>query len=105
MKKLLFFAACLLALTSQPVLAQTGGADVVTVRLALGAGRIYVVTVTGSGKAEVSEVEIAGLTHKSIGPVTEVYQQTILKFSQQGYKLKGMSGGDNVTTLVFMKEN
>jgi hypothetical protein len=104
MKKLFFLGACLVAFASQPGMAQTGGAETIVVRLQESAGRIYVVTATGSGKAEVSEVPIAGLTHKYIVPVTEVYQQTLSKYSQQGYTLKGMSGGDLVTTLVFMKE-
>jgi hypothetical protein len=86
-------------------MAQTGGPDVITVRIVHGsAGHIYMATSTGQGKTEISDVEVPTYTHKNIGQVTDIYQQTIAKLTQQGYTLKGMSGGDITTTLVFMKE-
>lgn len=104
MKKLVFLGACLVALASSPAKAQTGGADVVTVRICQNAGRVYVATSTGAGKAEVSEIEVSNYTNKNIGPIADLYQQTIAKLTQQGYTLKSTSGGDIVTTLIFMKE-
>lgn len=104
MKKLIFLGACLLALASQPVLAQTGGLSVVTVRISQGAGRVYVAISNGTGKAEVSEVETPNYTNKNIGPIADIFQQTVVRLSQQGYTLKGMSGGDVITTLVFVKD-
>lgn len=104
MKKLFFIGACLVAFASQPVMAQTGGPSVATVRISQGAGRVYIATSTGAGKAEMSEIETPSYTNKNIGPIADIYQQTIAKLSQEGYTLKAMSGGDNVTTLVFTKE-
>jgi hypothetical protein len=104
MKKLFFIGACLLALGSTPTLAQTGGPSVATVRISQGAGRFYVAVSTGTGKAEVSEIETPNYTNKNIGPAADIYQQTVAKLTQQGYTLKGMSGGDMITTLVFVKE-
>ena len=104
MKKLFFLGACLLALASQPVMAQTGGSSVVTVRISQSGGRAYVATSNGIDKAEVSEIEVPTYTNKNIGPTADIFQQTVAKLSQQGYTLKGMSGGDIITTLVFVKD-
>jgi hypothetical protein len=103
MKKLVFLGACLAALASQPVKAQTGGQGVATVRISQAIGRVYIAISTGVGSAQISEIETPNYTAKNIGPIADIYQQTIAKLSQQGYTLKGMSGGDNVTTLIFTK--
>jgi hypothetical protein len=104
MKNLLFLGVCLLALASQPVKAQTGGADVITVRIIASGGRVYIATSTGLGKTEIVEVEVPTYTNKNLGQIADIYQQTIAKLKQQGYTLKGMSGGDVSTNLVFVKE-
>lgn len=104
MKKLLFLGLCLVALASQPVRAQASGSDIVTVRISAGVGRIYIATSTGLGKTEATEIDVPSYTPKNNAPIADIYQQTIAKLSQQGYTLKGMSGGDSVTTLVFTKE-
>ena len=51
MKKLLFLGACLVALASQPVMAQTGNAEVVVVRLEESLRRVYVSVTRADGKS------------------------------------------------------
>jgi hypothetical protein len=57
MKKLLFLGACLVALASQPVMAQTGGADVVVVQVSFGLGAGQILISHGGGKTEVVEIK------------------------------------------------
>jgi hypothetical protein len=103
MKKLLFLGACLVALASQPVLAQTGGADVVIVRAYQINGKCVIATSRGTGKTEVTSVDVPINNFKNQASTAEAYHQIIAALVQQGYSLKGMSGGDDQTTWVFSK--
>lgn len=104
MKKLLFLGACLVALASQPVKAQAGGADVVVVRIYDGnTGKIVIAR--AGGKTE--EVLFNGsYSSKGLAESTSQFQQTVASLYQQGYTLKStFSGGaGSVATLVFVKE-
>jgi hypothetical protein len=104
MKNLFFMGACLWALGSTPVLAQTGGSEVVVVRVYDGnAGKIVIAR--AGGKTE--EIPFnAGYSSKGLAESTSQFQQTIASLYQQGYALKStFSGGaGSVATLVFVKE-
>jgi hypothetical protein len=101
MKKLLFLGACLVALASQPALAQTGGADVVVVRFSYeGTARVHAFITRGAGKTEVQQLK--GSTSEE----NEFCQQVIAKLYQEGYSLKSTfsAGGVPPNNLVFTKE-
>lgn len=106
MEKLFFIAACLLALGSTPVMAQTGGPDVAVVRISESlAGRVLITVSRGPGQTETKvDTTIPQNINKNQSPLAEAYQQAVVSMLQQGYTLKGMSGGDNLATLVFVKE-
>lgn len=103
MRKLFILVGCLVSLTSQPVMAQTGGADVVIVRAYQINGKCVVATSHGTGKTEVTSVDVPINNFKNQAPTAEAYHQIIAALVQQGYSLKGMSGGDDQTTWVFSK--
>lgn len=105
MKKLFFIGACLVALASQPVLAQTGGADVVVVQLKESVtGTMRVVIAYPGGKMEEQEFK-AGYTDKAQNEAATEYQKLITKLYQQGYTLKSTFGPGHslLQTLVFIK--
>ena len=101
MKKLLFLGACLVALASSPVLAQTGGAQVVVVQVSFYPSGGQMTISRGEGKTEVIDFK------RSRGQAAEVeaYQQTISKLYQEGYTLKSTfsDGVRNLSNLVFIK--
>lgn len=104
MKKLFFLGACLVALASQPTMAQTGGADVV-VRLADGTNASQLIIVRGPGKNE--QIDLLTSTNtKGLISSGEAIQQAIAKLYQEGYSLKSSISGyqGSVSTLVFVKE-
>ena len=105
MKKLLFLGACLLALSSSPVRAQTGGSDVVVVRLVDGLPSSQLVIVRGPGQNEQLELP-AGIGTKNLISSGEVLQQAVAKLYQEGYTLKSTfsSKGGSAATLIFTKE-
>ncbi|GAB3637289.1 hypothetical protein GCM10027422_28790 [Hymenobacter arcticus] len=101
MKKLIFLGACLWALGSTPVMAQTGGPQVIVVRI----NTLHLAIIYPDGKSEVIPVEGPGLTEKKLVESGVTYQRVITKLVQDGYALKstfsGVSG--TVSTLVFVK--
>jgi hypothetical protein len=108
MKKLLFLGACLLALASQPVMAQTGGADVVVMTVkALGVNRVRVVLAYNGGKTEAQIVKNIATTDEAQDEATSEYQRIIAKLYQQGYSLKSTFsqgyGDRDTSTLIFVK--
>ncbi|MFD1874263.1 hypothetical protein [Hymenobacter bucti] len=105
MKKLLFLGACLVALASQPVMAQTGGADVVVVRIADGSNASQLVIVRGPGRNERIDLS-SSINNKSLTSTGEAIQQATAKLYQEGYILKSTFSGQGgfVSTLVFVKE-
>jgi hypothetical protein len=105
MKKILFLGACLVALASKPVMAQTAGPDVVVVRVTDGLVASQMVIVRGPGKNE--QIDLPVGTHtKGLVSSGEVIQQAIAKLYQEGYSLKSTFGGHqgSASTLVFVKE-
>jgi hypothetical protein len=104
MKKLLFLGACLVALASQPVMAQTGGADVVVVKVFESIGTMRIAVSHGQGKTEVIDAEGGG-DKKKIVDSAETLQKLIAGLLQQGYSLKSTFGGTQgmMSTLVFVK--
>jgi hypothetical protein len=102
MKKLFFIGACLMALTSQPVMAQTGGPEVVVVQVSFGVGAGQILISRGEGKTEAVAVK----KDKNQAFESEAYQQVIAKLYQEGYTIKSTfsDGVRNQSTLVFVKE-
>jgi hypothetical protein len=101
MKRFLFLGACLVALASQPVMAQTGGADVVVVQVSFGVGAGQILISRGEGKTEIVTVK----KNKNEAFESEAYQQVIAKLYQEGYTIKSTfsDGVKNQCNLVFIK--
>jgi hypothetical protein len=106
MKKLFFLGACLMALGSSPVMAQTPEGDVVVVRVLDGiAGKSKLVVVRAEGKSETTELD-SGLNEKSMTATGEVFRRVIAQLYREGYSLKSTFTGSQgfVSTLIFVKE-
>ena len=99
MKKLLFLGACLVALASQPVKAQTGGADVVVARFYYEGGRLYVAIARGAAEPEIQDMR------GSEAAEAQFCQKVVAKLYQEGFSLKSTfsSGPGYKSTLVFAK--
>jgi hypothetical protein len=93
MKKLMFLGACLVALASQPVMAQTGTPEVIVVRISetLGIGGIHLVIIRPDGKGESVDVTGVGMTEKKLIESGQAYQRVFAKLYQEGYSLKAPS--------------
>jgi predicted secreted protein len=109
MKKLIFLAACLVALTSQPVLAQTVGTDVVVVRVAEAVGRTHLTIERSGQEPEEISFDWADKTSKN-QRASKGYLDALNKLYQQGYQVQATipgaqyaNGGTAFTTLVFTK--
>jgi hypothetical protein len=104
MKKLIFLGACLVALTSQPVLAQTDGADVVVIVQTYPiAGGTRVLVSRSAGNTEQIDFKSGG---KNQAQEAEGYQQLFAKLYQEGYSLTSTfsPGSMAASTLVFTKK-
>lgn len=100
MKKLIFLAACLVALIFSPVMAQTSGAAVVVVQTYyIGLGALRIAITRGEGKTEQREVKSKG------NDQVEAVQKVIADLYQQGYSLKGTYGPGNgsQSNFIFVK--
>jgi hypothetical protein len=102
MKKLLFLGACLVALASQPVMAQTGGAEseVTVVQVEFIGFDNYRFRIShGEGKTEVYTVKAKD------NSLVEAVQKQVAQLYQQGYALKGefRTNGAGTTMMVFVK--
>ena len=106
MKKLLFLGACLVALASQPVKAQTARPEVIVVSVrAGGIGKTRVVLAYGGGKTEEKMIKNASNSDKAQDEAAAAYQGIIAELYQQGYSLKStfVEFQGTVSTLVFVK--
>jgi hypothetical protein len=106
MKKLLFLGACLVALASQPVMAQTTVSQPVLSQTTEPQVVIVQLTYTGFGAGHLSLIRGAGKTEKTdfSGQSGEVLQVVITRLSQEGYSLKGtFAAGASTAMMVFMK--
>jgi hypothetical protein len=103
MKKLILLGACLVALASQPVKAQTGGADVVIVKITEGIESLHIDIARRTGKPEVLDYKAKDL--REGGAAAAATQRVIAKLYQEGYRLKGTYGGNQgyLSTLIFVK--
>ncbi|MVN78084.1 hypothetical protein GO988_17275 [Hymenobacter sp. HMF4947] len=109
MKKLIFFGAYLLSLTSQPVMAQTGGADIVVVRVAEVIGHIHLTIERAGQEPEEVSSEWADKVSKN-QRASKGYFDALSKLYQQGYQVQATipgaeyaNGGAVFTTLIFTK--
>ncbi|MGI4867579.1 MAG: hypothetical protein ACRYFZ_26905 [Janthinobacterium lividum] len=110
MKKLLFLGACLVALASQPVRAQTGGMDVLVVRVEETNAHVSL-TVERAGQ----EPEGIGFDYDrrpgKAGRASKGYLDALSKFYEQGYIVQAVIpgvtytaiGGVTYSTLIFTK--
>jgi hypothetical protein len=106
MKRLFFVSACLLALGSSPVMAQTSGADVVVMTVkSVSLGRTRVVLGYNGGKTEEQIIKNVIVSDNGQDEGTSQYQAIIAKLYQQGYSLKSTFSQDEgrFTSLVFVK--
>ena len=110
MKKLLFLGACLVALASQPVMAQVGKQDVVMVRVREQLGETHlIIERMGQGPEEIN-IEWNDKAGKNMS-AAKGYLGALDKLFQQGYQLQAVIPGVAVTmpsvnatsTLVFTK--
>jgi opacity protein-like surface antigen len=109
MKKLLFIGACLVALASQPVMAQTGATDIVVVKVTEGYGTLEFYIARIGSKVEHREFSLKQLKEKGEGSYTsgaaEHTLSLLVELAQQGYTLATTyaPSGNSPTTLVFTK--
>jgi hypothetical protein len=113
MKKPLFLGACLVALASQPVLAQTGGADIVVVKVIESYGLLQVHIARAGSKPELREFGFKQLKEKGetnfFNGSAEYTRSLLVELAQQGYILtttypgSGNGGPAGPTTLIFTK--
>lgn len=104
MKKFLFLGAYLMALASQPVRAQTGGSNVVVVRVHDNGVSIELLISRGKGNSELIKFS-SGRSSKNLQEAAEGYQQTLAKLYQEGYSLKStFTSAESLSTLVFVKD-
>jgi hypothetical protein len=113
MKKLLFLGACLVALASQPVMAQTGAADIVVVKVSESGGYLQFDIARPSSKPEHREFTLKQLKEKGdsyfISGQAEYTRLLLVELAQQGYTLTTTyssnysAAGSGPTTLVFTK--
>jgi hypothetical protein len=88
MKKLLFSGACLVALASSPVRAQTGGADLVVVHVQESSRSLYFSIARGQQQSEEIEVKLGKEVKASSS-----YYTVLSKFYTQGYVLQAVIPG------------
>jgi hypothetical protein len=99
MKKILLLGLCLLALSSSPVIAQTGGPGVIVVIVV----PAKAVITREDGKSEVINIP-NGMSNKNLTAHAQWYQKLISKLYQEGYVIKStFSETDYRTTLIFVK--
>ena len=105
MKKLFFLGACLVALASSPVKAQTGGVDVVVVKVFEASMSMRIAITHGQGKTQVIETDGGGSRKSNFVTSAETLQRIVADLYQRGYTLKSTFGtdGGNLNTLVFVK--
>ena len=102
MKKLLFLGACLVALASQPVQAQTTRPNVIVVQVYYtGMNTQHIAITRGEGQTE--DIEIKGTSpNGSDHKAAEAYQRVVEKLFSEGYTLKStfsLGTSPNVTLL------
>jgi hypothetical protein len=108
MKRLLFLGACLVALASQPVVAQTGGADIVVVRVNEYNGSTHLAIERGGKTPEYIDFKWQEKPEKNQSAATGYYV-ALVKLYQQGYQVQAVipgiagSAGYSTTTLIFAK--
>lgn len=104
MKKLLFLGACLVALASQPAMAQTGGPDVVVVRVLEFSRKLQFSIARGQQQPEELTFELSKEAKASSG-----YQIVLAKLYAQGYVMQavvpGLNNGSGYveSTLILTK--
>ena len=113
MKKLLFLGACLVALTSQPVMAQTGGLDIVVVKVRENASYMEMNIARPGSKPE--KRVFKGKDLKELGDgnepsgIAEATRRLLAELAQQGYSLTNTYGSNSSSTefspvtLIFTK--
>jgi hypothetical protein len=108
MKKLLFLGACLVALASQPAVAQTGGPDVIVVRVAEHYGQTHL-TIERAGQ-EPEEITFEWNPTGKGARASKGYYDVLAKLYQQGYQTQAIIPGagytkdmTTYTTLVFTR--
>ena len=103
MKKLFVLGACLLALSSSPVMAQAVEPDIVVVRVYDGATLEFVI-VRGEGKTETMKFD-GGVTDKRLISTGEAYFKLYHRLYQEGYTLQNTMAGSGgyASTLLFVK--
>ncbi len=108
MKKLIFLGACLLALASAPAKAQTGGADIVVVRVMEYHGRTYLTIERAGQEPEQLDFKWDSRIGEKWERASKGYLNALSKLYQQGYRVQATIPGfanDGVayTTLMFIK--
>lgn len=113
MKTLLFLGASLMVLASQPVMAQTGAADIVVVKVTESYGNLQFDIARAGGKPEHREFNLKQLREKGTTYATsgqaEYTRSLLAELAQQGYTLtstytaNGSGSINGPATLIFTK--
>jgi hypothetical protein len=105
MEKLMFLAACLVALASTPVIAQLGGPNVVIVQVyTTGLGSGHIAITQGEGRTEDVEFKVTNIKQHT---AAEPYQRVFAQLVQERYSLKStfFPKDGSTVTLVFEKKS
>ena len=107
MKRLFFLGACLVALASSPVLAQTNGPQVAVVRITEYPGTVYISLTKEEGRSEQWKFE-SGSTGKRLDDSGQGYYKLLADLYRQGYRLQStvsanVSPDVSRTTMVLVK--
>jgi hypothetical protein len=107
MKKLLFLGTCLVALASQPAVAQAGGAEVAVVRITEYVTTVHVSVTRGEGKSEQWKFD-SGDRGQRLDASGQGYQKLLADLYKQGFHLQSTfssetSPGVNRVTMVLVK--
>ncbi|TVT40665.1 hypothetical protein FNT36_14450 [Hymenobacter setariae] len=93
MKTLLLLGACLIALASQPVMAQTGGTDLVVVRVYESSRSLHFSIARGQQQLEEVEIKL----NKEVKAALS-YHTALSKYYAQGYVVQAVIPGLNSST-------
>jgi hypothetical protein len=97
MKKLLFLGACLVALASQPVMAQASGPDVLVVRVVEIYGRTLITIERAGQEPEEIIFDWNGRPGKG-ARASKGYYDALARFYQQGYQTQAIIPGSHSST-------
>lgn len=110
MKKLLFLGVCLVALASQPVLAQAESTEVIVVRIQESSVRTHLTIERAGQEPQEKEFDRDSRIGRKWPRASKGYYEALAPFYQQGYQTQAVipgtsfsNGGSTYSTLILTK--